>query len=70
MRSKTPVIIKDPPTAMVLAARIRERMAKDPDFKTDDVPTQTAGVYEPGAVFHMIAPDGGAYTIRINRRGR
>lgn len=55
------------PPALQIAKRLREHMRSDPDFGPDDVPTETPGVSEPGAIFHLNDRHGGRYRIRVNR---
>lgn len=55
------------PAALMLAQRLRGALARDPDFKPDDLPAETGGVMEPGAVFHVTGADGRVFRIRVNR---
>jgi hypothetical protein len=57
----------DKSSAMILAHRLREAMVNDPDFAPDDVPSETGGVYEPGAMFHLETSDGRRFRVRVIR---
>lgn len=52
---------------MSLASRLRDGLVGDPNFRPDDVPQETAGVREPGAIFHVTDGEGGRLRVRINR---
>lgn len=68
MAARKPRTILALPPAMALADKLRAGLQGDPDFKPDDLPTETPGIEEPGALFHVTAADGAVYRIRINRR--
>jgi hypothetical protein len=57
------------PAAVRLAQRLRDTLHGDPDWSPDDVPTETAGVMEPGAIFHVNDAQGHVFTVRIYRTG-
>lgn len=65
---KKPVADLPRPAAMILAERLRAGVAKDPDYALDDLPTETSGVLEPGAMFHMTDASGARYRIRVIRQ--
>lgn len=54
------------PAALTLAQRLRSSLAHDPDFAPDDVPAETAGVSEPGAIFHVTDGQGRRIRVRVN----
>lgn len=56
-----------PPAAVRLAQRLRAAVASDPEFAPDDLPAETPGVTEPGAIFHVSDAAGAIYRVRINR---
>lgn len=57
----------DRPTALRLAERLRAALAGDTEFAIDDLPAQTPGVREPGAMFHVQTAAGRRYRIRVIR---
>lgn len=55
------------PRAVTLAERLRAGLRGDPDFAPDDLPAETPGVSEPGALFHLADAHGRRWRVRVNR---
>jgi hypothetical protein len=58
---------KPKPGALPLAQAIHAAMRANPAYETDDIPSETAGVTEPGAIFHVTDADGRVWCIRVYR---
>lgn len=64
---KAPTTAAGDPPALQIAHRLRAAMLDDPDFTPDDIPAETQGALEPGAIFQVVDPAGQVYRVRVNR---
>lgn len=53
--------------ALTLALRLRAALLDDPDYPPDDVPVETSGAIEPGAMFHAADAEGRLWRVRVIR---
>ena len=63
---KPPTILALPP-AQALADRLRAALDGDADYNADDLPTETDGAIEPGAMFHVSDQAGQVWRVRVIR---
>lgn len=66
-RTATKTATKTDPPSLVIARRLRGVMVDDAEYGPDDVPAETPGAFEPGAMFHLETADGRVFRVRVNR---